>query len=72
MVAVKWTKNAFEELDDMGINISRDSPKYANFLIKQISEMVSHLEQFPKIGRKVPEYNDPNLREIFHKSYRIV
>jgi len=34
MIAVKWSKNAFEELDDMVINISRDSPKYANFLIK--------------------------------------
>ncbi len=72
MVAVKWTKNALEELDDMGAYISRDSPKYANILIKQIFEMVSHLEQFPKIGRKVPEYNDPNLREILYKSYRIV
>ncbi len=66
MVTVKWTKNALEELDDIGIYISRDSPKYANILIKQIFEMVSHLEQFPKIGRKVPEYNDPNLREILY------
>ena len=34
--------------------------------------MVSHLKQFPKIGRKVPEYNDPNLREILYKSYRVI
>ena len=61
MVAIKWTKNDLEELDDMGINISRDSPKYVNILIKQISEMISHLEQFPKIGRNVPEHNAPNL-----------
>lgn len=72
MVAVKWTKNALEELDDIAIYISRDSPKYANILIRQIFEMVSHLEQFPKTGRKVPEYNDPNLREVLYKSYRIV
>lgn len=26
--------------------------------------MISHLEEFPKFGRKVTEYNDPNLREI--------
>ncbi len=72
MVAIKWTKNALEDLDDIAIYISRDSPKYANFLIKQIFEMVSHLEQFPKLGRKVQEYNDPNLREILYKSYQIV
>lgn len=72
MVNVKWTKNALEELDGIASYISRDSPKYANILVKQIFEMASHLQQFPKLGRKVPEYNNPNLREILYKSYRIV
>ena len=72
MVNVKWTKNALEELDNIANYISRDSPKYANILVKQIFEMLSHLQQFPKLGRKVPEYNNPNLREILYKSYRIV
>lgn len=40
--------------------------------MNQIFEMASHLEQFPKLGRKVPEYNDPNLREILYKNYRII
>ena len=34
--------------------------------------MISHLKQFPKFGRKVPEYNNPNLREILYNNYRIV
>ena len=34
--------------------------------------MASHLEKFPKFGRKVPEYNNSNLREILHKNYRII
>lgn len=72
MVNVKWTKNALEELDGIASYISRDSPKYANILVKQIFEMASHLHQFPKLSRKVPEYNNPNLREILYKSYRIV
>lgn len=54
MVNVKWTKNALEELDDIANYISRDSPKYANILVKQIFEMLSHLQQFPKLGRNVP------------------
>ena len=72
MVEIKWTNNALEELDDIANYISKDSPKYAQILIKQIYEMVSHLEQFPNFGRKVPEYNDPNLREILFKNYRII
>ncbi len=72
MVEIKWTDNALKELDNIANFISKDSPKYAQILVKQIYEMISHLEQFPKFGRKVPEYNDPNLREILYKSYRII
>jgi len=72
MVRVKWTNNTLEELDDIARFISKDSPKYAKILMNQIFEMASHLEQFPKLGRKVPEYNDPNLREIIYKNYRII
>jgi len=72
MVEIKWTKNALEDLDDIATYISKDSPKYAQILVTQIYEMISHLKQFPKLGRKVPEYNNPNLREILYKNYRIV
>jgi len=34
--------------------------------------MVSHLAEFPKFGRKVPEFDDPNIREILYKHYRII
>ncbi|TKJ20226.1 MAG: hypothetical protein CEE42_14920 [Promethearchaeota archaeon Loki_b31] len=72
MVKIKWTNHALEELDDIANYISIDSPKYAQILVKQIYEMVGHLKQFPKLGRKVPEYGDPELREILYKTYRII
>jgi addiction module RelE/StbE family toxin len=72
MVEIKWTNNTLEELDDIANYISKDLPKYAQILVKQIYEMVSHLKQVPKFGRKVPEYNYPNLREILYKNYRII
>ena len=34
--------------------------------------MVEDIASFPKIGRVVPEYNDPNLRERIYGNYRIV
>ena len=61
MVTVKWTKNALEELDEIARYISRDSPKFAKILINQIFEIARHLEQFLKLVRIVPEYNNPNL-----------
>lgn len=72
MVKIKWTNHALEELDDIANYISKDSPKYAQILVKQIYEMVSHLKQYPKLGRKVPEYGDPELREVLYKTYRII
>lgn len=72
MVEIKWTDNALIELDAIAIYISKDSPNYAEILVKQIYEMVSHLENFPKFGRKVPEYNNPKLREVLYKNYRII
>jgi addiction module RelE/StbE family toxin len=72
MVEIKWTSNALEEVDDIALYISKDSPNYAHIFVNQIYEMVSHLKQFPKFGRKVPEYSNPNLREILYKNYRII
>ncbi len=72
MVRVIWTKNSLEELDEIARYVSRDSPKYASILIKQIFELANNLEDFPKLGRIVPEYKDPNLRELIYKNYRII
>lgn len=72
MVEVKWTKNALDDLDDIGNYISKDSPKYAKILVNQIFELSNNLEQFPNIGRKVPEYDNPKIRELLFKSYRII
>lgn len=30
------------------------------------------LAEFPELGRMVPEFQDPLIREIIHRSYRIV
>lgn len=55
MVEIRWTRNALKELDDIAYYISKDSPKYAQIIISQVYEMVSHLSNFPKLGRIVPE-----------------
>ena len=72
MVEIKWTDNALIELDAIANYISQDSPNYAEILVNQIYEMISHLEEFPQFGRKVPEDDNPTLREILYKNYRII
>jgi len=38
----------------------------------RIFEMVEHLKLFPEIGRAVAEADDPRVRELNYKNYRII
>jgi len=48
------------------------SDKYAETFADKIFERVEILERFPRSGRVVPELGNENIRELIHKSYRIV
>ena len=41
------------------------------FVIKIIRQ-IETLENNPEIGRKVPEFNEKNIRELIHPPFRIV
>ena len=43
--------------------------------IEFVSEIIRHIETLatnPEIGRKVPEFNEKNIRELIHPPFRIV
>ena len=69
---VKWSSVARADLKDIHAFISRDSKYYANQVASEIVDKSEHLELFPNMGRSVEEFNDPNLREIFIYSYRLI
>jgi len=52
--------------------IAQDSLEYALAFYEQVHEKVQHLVQFPKIGRKIPELDDPAIRELILRNYRII
>ena len=72
MVEIRWSDGALEDLDNIADYISQDSPKNAALFIQQIFDKVENLRSFPKMGRKYLERDDENLREFFHKKYRII
>ena len=74
MVEVKilWSDRSIIDLEETISFISHDSPAVAKNFVTKIIDAVTVLETFPSIGRIVPEYNDPNLREILYRNYRIV
>jgi addiction module RelE/StbE family toxin len=69
---IVWTLRSREDLRDLAIYIAKDNPSAAIKLGDLIFERVDSLERFPKLGRIVPERNQPNIREIVVKNYRVV
>ena len=72
MVKINWTKFALQDLNEIAEFISKDSVRYAQMTVKYLFESPSLLKSHPKAGRIVPEFNEPNLRELIRGSYRIV
>ena len=52
--------------------VAKDSPKFADRLMDKIIERVDVLEHHPKIGRKVPEFDNEQIRELIEGNYRII
>jgi len=44
----------------------------AGRFVRQIFRLVEQVSDFPESGRIVPEFDDPNIREVIRKPCRIV
>jgi len=69
---VIWAEPAKSDLRAIHDFIASDSKYYAKKVVRDIVEKTNILEEYPKIGRKAPETDDENIREIFAYSYRIL
>jgi len=69
---VEWSGPAKRDLKQIHDYIAQDSRYYAKRVVRNIREKSQTLEPFPNAGRVVPEINDPDVREIFVYSYRLI
>ena len=69
---VKWSGPAKKHLKQIYGYIAQDSKYYAKNVVQNIVDKSETLEAFPEIGRIVPEIDDPNVREVFVYSYRLI
>lgn len=72
MVKIIWTDFSIEDLRSIHRYISKDSRAYADKFIDKIIRRVDQLENFPKSGSVVPEFDAELIRELIEGSYRIV
>lgn len=69
---VEWSQPARDDLAQIRAHIAADSPRYARQFSERIIGAVRKLHEFPLIGRKVPEADLDNVRELIFQNYRII
>jgi len=69
---VDWSRRALQDLESIAEYIASDSPTYAGIVVKKVINQTKVLANFPRAGRKVPEFDDENIRELTVYSYRII
>ena len=69
---VHWTETAESHLDAIYAYIAQDSKTYALRIIDNITQKSKQIADFPFSGRKVPEYELEQIREVFSVPYRII
>ena len=61
------------DIRDLKAYIAKDSPYYARRFTERVIASVEKLEEFPKIGRPVPEAEGrDDVRELIYQGYRII
>ena len=69
---VHWTQNAVEHLVNIYEHIALNSPTYAKGMVDKITRRSEQITGQPLSGRKVPEYQAEDIRELIEKPYRII
>ena len=69
---VIWSEPAKTDLRSIHDFIAQDSRYYAKKVTQDIREKTDILEELPKAGKKVPELNDDEVRELTLYSYHII
>ena len=69
---VVWTTLAARRVRTIRDTIAEDRPLVAARWLDELEHAVNSLDSFARRGRIVPEYGDPDIREIQLPPYRII
>jgi len=71
-VTIQWTDRAQDDLAAIHAFIETNSPHYAPVVVRRLLQRLSAFKTFRSLAGRVAEYNDPDVREIVLRPYRIV
>jgi addiction module RelE/StbE family toxin len=71
-VKVHWTETAEDHLEAIYAYIARTSDAYALSMVDRLTHRSQQIAEFPLSGRRVPEYDLDQVREVIEGPYRII
>lgn len=69
---VLWTQTASGHLASIYEYIAHDSARYARRVVDRLTARSRQMGRFPRSGQMVPEYQDPDIREVLEGAYRVI
>ncbi len=72
-VSIRFADSAVADLEALRTWYSEQGvPEVGNRIVKEIFRRIQALRDYPEMGRIVPEFTQPYLRELIHPPFRIV
>ena len=72
MVKLQYSKPALIDLNNVFLYISNDSVQNARRFVHGLKERIKILKLHPELGKTLFPQRFPYVRQVLHKSYRIV
>ncbi len=72
MVKIVWTDKSINDLKEVFDYISEDSIRCAHLMVVKIYQKAQIISNNPFLLKKVPEFDDPSIRELIVANYRII
>lgn len=69
---VVWLRTALADLEEIGNAIGANSPAYSAIAVGKLYDAAQDLARFPRMGRRVPEWDDDNYRKRIVYNYRVI
>ncbi|MFH2060727.1 MAG: type II toxin-antitoxin system RelE/ParE family toxin [Pseudomonadota bacterium] len=69
---VRWTENAIDHLANIYEYIAFNSPTYARRMIDRITRRSEQIAEHALSGRKVPEFDAEDIREVIEMPYLLM
>lgn len=70
---ISFSNSALEDLKEVQAYYNeQEVPEVGSRHLTEIFERVESLPDNPQLGRVVPEFDEPHIREIIHPPYRVV